>query len=405
MTVPMAAPGGEPTTGYVRALIADDAQELYETAPCGYLSTDPSGLIVKVNRTFLTWTGYKAADLVERRRFQTLLTVGDRIFYETHFAPSLVMQGTVREIAAELVCASGERLPVLLNAVRKDDVLGEHLRTRIAVFDARERRSYERELLAERRRAEVAAEQARSLAATLQRTLLPATVPVIDGIDLGTAYRPAGDGSVVGGDFYDVFELHDGAWGVVLGDVCGKGAGAAIITSLARHTARAYAVRTSSPSEVLRGLHEAIVRSDDTDGFCTALYLTASCEDGGVRLCMSAGGHHLPLRVGADGAVEEVGRTGHLLGMLDPVRVHDDDVLLAPGESLVLYTDGVLEAQRDDELFGEERLHALLAAHAGDGAQALADAIAGAAVAFQRGVTRDDIAVVVLRAPEAPVST
>lgn len=404
VTVPMAAPDGEPTRGYIRALIADDPHELYETAPCGYLSLDPSGLIVKANRTFLRWTGYTAGELVERRRFQTLLAVGDRIFFETHFAPSLAMQGTVREIAAEIVCADGQRLPVLLNAVRKDDELGDHMRTRIAVFDARERRAYERELLSERQRAEEAAERARALAATLQRTLLPATIPAIEGMDLGTAYRPAGDGSVVGGDFYDVFELNDGAWGIVLGDVCGKGAAAATITALARHTARAYAVRASSASEVLRGLHDAIVRSDDTDGFCTALYLTARAGGEGVQLRLSAGGHHLPLRVTPSGSVSEVGRTGNLLGMLEPLRLHDDEATLAPGESLVLYTDGVLEAQRGDELFGAERLHAICSVHASSGAQAIADALVGEVVGFQRGDARDDIAVVVLQAPPLDVS-
>jgi sigma-B regulation protein RsbU (phosphoserine phosphatase) len=395
----MSSPGAAPTDGYVRALIADDPLELYETAPCGYLSLEPSGLIVKVNRTFLNWTGYRIEDLVERRTFQSLLAMGDRVFFETHVAPSLIMQGTVREVAAQVVGASGERLPVLLNAVRKDDGFGGHLRTRIAVFDARERRAYERELLAERERAERAARDARALAETLQRTLLPPALPAIDGIEVGGAYRPAGDGTVVGGDFYDVFEIHDGCWGVALGDVCGKGASAAIVTALARHTIRALAVRQTTPSEVLRGLHDAIARSD-VDSFCTALYLTAEAVDGGVEVCLSAGGHHLPLRVRTSGEVEEVGRTGHLLGMLEPLHLHDESVTLGPGEALVLYTDGVIEAQDGAELFGEDRLRAVIAEHRDAGAQELADAVAAAAVGFQSQHTRDDIAVVALRVRE-----
>lgn len=396
----MSSPNGGPTDGYVRALIADDPLELYETAPCGYLSTEPSGLIVKVNRTFLNWTGYRIEDLVERRTFQSLLAVGDRVFFETHVAPSLAMQGTVREVAAQVVGASGERLPVLLNAVRKDDGFGGHLRTRIAVFDARERRAYERELLAERERAERAARDARALAETLQRTLLPPAMPTIAGIDVGGAYRPAGDGTVVGGDFYDVFEIHDSSWGVALGDVCGKGASAAIVTALARHTIRAVAVRTATPSDVLRGLHDAIARSD-IDSFCTALYLTAETSDGGVQVCLSAGGHHLPLRVRATGEVEEVGRAGHMLGMLEPLRLHDESLTLAAGEALVLYTDGVIEAQRDGELFGDGRLRAVIAEHRGASAQDLADAVAAAAVTFQGQHTRDDIAVVALRVEDS----
>jgi phosphoserine phosphatase RsbU/P len=386
---------------YVRALLDDDPAELYEAAPCGYLSTDPSGVIVKANRTFLRWTGHAAEDLIGRRRFQSLLAVGDRIFYETHFAPSLQMQGTVREIAVELVCADGSRLPVLVNAVRTDDAEGHPARTRIAVFDARERRSYERELVRARERAEQAAAEARALAETLQRTLLPASPPDIPGMDVGTAYRPAGDGSVVGGDFYDLFELWDGTWGVTLGDVCGKGPAAAIVTALARYTIRALAVRSSTPSEVLRGLHDAIARSD-TSSFCTALYLTARTdEERNVRICLSAGGHHLPLRSTPAGTIGEVGRTGHMLGMLEPLALHDEEVVLAPGESLVMYTDGVIEAARSDEMLGEDGLREIIAAHRSATAQELADAIAGAAVEFQADVTRDDIAVVVLGAPAA----
>ena len=391
----MALGGPGPTDGYVQALLEDDPAELYETAPCGYLSTDPSGTIVKVNRTFLDWTGYDTADLLHERRFQSLLAVGDRIFYETHFAPSLAMQGTVREIAVEVVCASGERMPALVNAVRSDDADGRPVRVRIAVFDARERRSYERELLQARERAEQAAAEARALAETLQRTLLPLSPPDIPGIDVGTAYRAAGDGSVVGGDFYDLFELQDDTWGVTLGDVCGKGAPAAIVTALARHTIRALAVRAPTPSEVLRGLHDAIARSD-TDSFCTALYLTARNVDGSLRLCISAGGHHLPLLVDATGRSTEVGRSGHMLGMLEPMHLHDEDVVVAPGEAVVLYTDGVIEAARDGVLFGEERLHHVIAEHRHGTAQELADAIAGAAVTYQGHHTRDDIAVVVL---------
>jgi phosphoserine phosphatase RsbU/P len=398
----MSAPGAEPTEGYVRALIEDDPLELYETAPCGYLSAEDDGRIVKVNRTFCDWTGYRADELVGRR-FQTLLAVGDRIFYETHFAPSLSLQGTVREIAVDIVCGSGQRLPVLINAVRAAGVRGV-VRTRIAVFDARERRAYERELLAERERSERTAREARALAETLQRTLLPPAMPAIDGIDVGGAYRPAGDGTVVGGDFYDVFEIRDGSWGVALGDVCGKGAPAAVITALARHTIRALAVRTAAPSDVLRGLHDAIARSD-ADSFCTALYLTAEPVDGAVEICLSAGGHHLPLRIVGDGTVDEVGRAGHLLGMLEPLRLHDESVTLSPGDALVLYTDGVIEARRGSELYGEGRLREVIGAHARSSAQELADAVAAAAVGFQGGHTRDDIAVVVVRAPEDPAST
>lgn len=377
----------------------DDAEELYETAPCGYVSTSPDGTIVKANRTFLSWLGYERDELCHERRFQSLLSIGDRIFYETHFAPSLVMQGAVREIAVELVGGSGDRLPVLLNAVVKSDPNGTPLMIRIAVFDARERRSYERELMAAREEAEESAARARALAATLQRTLLPPTMPTIAGLDVGGAFRPAGDGSVVGGDFYDVFEIGADVWGISLGDVCGKGAAAAAVTALSRYTIRAVAVRSSSPSDVLRGLHDALERADDNT-FCTAVYARVTVTDA-VHVALSAGGHHLPLLLPREGEVTEVGRPGSLLGMLGPPRLHDTVVELRPGSALVLFTDGVTEGRIGDRFFGEKGLREVLTAARGSSAQDIADAVAAAAIDFQEGVPRDDIAVVVLATPES----
>src|SRR5690349_116961 len=102
----------------------DTFDDLYENAPCGYLSTTPDGTINRVNRTFLRWTGYERADLVGVRRFQDLLTPGGRIYHETHVAPLLRMQGGVREIAFDVVRADRGRLPVLLNADARRDADG-----------------------------------------------------------------------------------------------------------------------------------------------------------------------------------------------------------------------------------------------------------------------------------------
>jgi PAS domain S-box-containing protein len=138
-------------------LIEESAEDLYEHAPCGYVSALPDGTIVKVNQTFLDWTGHGREDLVGRRRFQDLLTAGGRIFHETHYAPLLRMQGAVREIAVDVVCADGGRLPVLINSVLKRDGDGKPLLVRTTVFNATDRKEYERELLRERQRAEQAA--------------------------------------------------------------------------------------------------------------------------------------------------------------------------------------------------------------------------------------------------------
>jgi PAS domain S-box-containing protein len=130
----------------------ESAEDLYENAPCGYLSAMPDGGIVRVNATFLRWTGYRREDLVGVKRFQDLLTVGGRIYHETHYAPLLRMQGTVREIAVEIVGADGRRLPVLVNSVLVRDAAGAPQVVRTTIFDATERKGYERELLVARDR-------------------------------------------------------------------------------------------------------------------------------------------------------------------------------------------------------------------------------------------------------------
>ena len=137
----------------------ETAEDLYENAPCGYMSTLPGGLIVRANRTFFLWTGYQSDQVVGRRRFSDLLPPSGRIYYETHYAPLLLMQGSVREIALEIICADLSRLPVFINADLVRDAKGQPQLIRITVFNATVRRQYEQELLRERRRAELATEE------------------------------------------------------------------------------------------------------------------------------------------------------------------------------------------------------------------------------------------------------
>ena len=137
-----------------RALLEETADELYDHAPCGYLATLPDGTILRVNQTFLGWTGLSREEIEGRRRFQDLVTVPGRIYFETHCAPLLRMQGFLSEIALELTCKDRSPLHVLVTAAAKRDQAGEPLFHRITVFNATERRRYERELLLERRRAE-----------------------------------------------------------------------------------------------------------------------------------------------------------------------------------------------------------------------------------------------------------
>jgi sigma-B regulation protein RsbU (phosphoserine phosphatase) len=383
---------------FYEALLDDDPVELYERAPCAYLTTLPDGVITKVNATFLAWTGRQRDDVVGHR-LPELLPPGGRIYYETHVGPMLAMQGMVREIATEVVCAGGTRLPVILNAVLERDASGEARLVRVALFDATERRAYEQELLRARQQAEAAEQRARQLAETLQASFLPPHLLEIPDLDVAGAYRPAGDGSEVGGDFYDVFETGRDTWGIVLGDVCGKGAAAASVTALARYTVRAAALRTASPSGVLTTLHEAMLRSD-VDRFLTALFLVLDrTAEGGFSLTVTSGGHHLPMLL-RDGAILRVGERGTFLGMLERTRLTDVTLDVVPGDVLVLFTDGVTEARRGDEFLDDEGLAAVVqGAPAGLDAQDLADLVVRAALDFQDGLPRDDIAVVVLRVP------
>jgi phosphoserine phosphatase RsbU/P len=312
----------------------------------------------------------------------------------------LRMQDRVREIAVEVRTADGGRLPVLVNAVLKRSDEGMPLVVRVAVFDATERRAYEGELLRARQRAEDSEARARSLARTLQASFIPPEPPSVPGLDVAARYRPAGDGDEVGGDFYDVFETGGGDWAVILGDVRGKGVAAATVTSLVRYTVRAAAVQPLSPSQVLRLLNAAIIRQH-VDRFCTASYVAVErTPDGPPRLVISSGGHPLPLLVSSGADVSPVGEPGTLLGAFEEVELDEATVALGPGEALVLYTDGVTEAQQEDgTFFGEQRLHDTLAAWAGRSADDMADHIVAEVLAFQHGTPRDDIAVVVLKNP------
>lgn len=178
-------------------LLEDSAEDLYENAPCGYLSTLPGGVIVKVNRTFLDWTGFTREALVGRTRFQDLLTAGGRIFHETHYAPLLRMQGTVREIAVEIVGADGKRLPVLVNSVLRTDDEGTPVGVRTTVFNASDRKAYEQELLWARKQAEQSEARLRILQQVVAELAAAAAVADIAEVTARAAVDAFGAGSSI----------------------------------------------------------------------------------------------------------------------------------------------------------------------------------------------------------------
>jgi len=338
----------------------DNIEELYEDAPCGNLSTLPDGTIAKVNATLLGWLGYSRDDLVGRRRFADLLTVGGRIYHETHFAPLLQMQGEIGGVALELRAADGTRLPVLVTSTVKTSDDGTPLLIRTTVFDARDRRAYEAELLRARREADRERERLRHLVVGLQRSLLPSALPTPPGMRTVAHYHMA-SADEVGGDFYDLFPLRDGRWGFFLGDVSGKGVEAAAATATARYTLRAAAVYDPTPAAALANLNAVLFQEyhSDTHRHCTVIFGILTPHGDGYTATLASGGHPPAALLRADGTVTFQHTTGGtLVGILPEIKVVTRTVRLAPGDTLILYTDGLTEARvaTIEERFGSEAL-------------------------------------------------
>ncbi|MEU6004260.1 MULTISPECIES: SpoIIE family protein phosphatase [unclassified Streptomyces] len=401
---PEELPGGDHAA--FSALLEDSVEDLYEHAPCGYLSTLLDGTIAKINLTLLDWLGYAHDDLVGRRTFADLLTVGGRLYHETHFAPLLRMQGEISEIALELRAADGSRLPVLVTSTVKTGGDGQPLLIRTTVFDARDRRAYETELLRARQEAEREREELKRLNAALQQTLLPPALVSVPGLEVAAHYHIA-SADKVGGDFYDLFPLAEGTWGLFLGDVCGKGAAAAAVTSLARYTLRAAAVYDPDPAAVLSNLNTVLNHeyNGEDPRFCTVIFglLTPDTDQGGFRVTLASGGHPPALLMRTDGSADYLPTPGgQLIGVLPDAHIATTAVRLTAGDTLLLHTDGLTEAHTasnsDDDRYGDE---ALL-----DFAQTLAPATASGAVAairdlldtFGTGVD-DDTAVLAISVP------
>jgi GAF domain-containing protein len=239
------------------------------------------------------------------------------------------------------------------------------------------------------------------IAATLQRSLLPKHLPELPGVELAARYLAAGEEVEVGGDFYDVWQLDQG-FGVAIGDVSGKGATAASMTSLARHTMRVASLHEPTPSRVLGVLNDEIRRHGSPDMFCTAAYLHAvSLPGGGLEMTIARGGHPPGLVRRRDGEVVEAGLPGTLLGVREQVELVDDHVQLAVGDVLVLYTDGVTERRDGTRMFGQEGLEELLRGMTPDeSAGQMALEIEQAIDAFAAEPPQDDVAIIVIRAIE-----
>jgi PAS domain S-box-containing protein len=246
-------------------------------------------------------------------------------------------------------------------------------------------------------RAGLAVENARlysersEIARTLQQSLLPEALPEIPGWEITALYSPAGRESQVGGDFYDFWEV-GGDWLMMIGDVTGKGVGAAALTSLVRHTAWAASDFDPRPAQILARVDVALKRRPSMS-ICTALCLRPS----GGRATIAVAGHPLPLRLSDEG-IRELGRPGPLLGAFAGVELPESTTVMQPGETIVAITDGVTDTiGADGERFGMRRLRETLASARNESPIAIRQRLGAAVEAFQVGAQADDTALVVLR--------
>jgi integral membrane sensor domain MASE1 len=249
-------------------------------------------------------------------------------------------------------------------------------------------------VMTERQRIEDAA---RYISETLQRGLLPAHLPEIPGVETAVESRPAGEGDIVSGDFYDWFVTGAGTWDVMLGDIGGKGAAAARTTALARYTMRADAVHEDRPSRILALLNGALRRQAPGETCTVAYGRLIMRQDGRAEFLLSLAGHPLPLVVRSDGAVDEVGAAGNPLGaMPDPVLA-DHRAVLAPGDAVLLYTDGLTDAYAPQRVISLEEISEALTSCAGRRAGDIATGVQRIVLGANGAGLRDDITVVVLR--------
>lgn len=300
---------------------------------------------------------------------------------------------------AELVRDLGFATLMVVPLVARDKTLGA------ITFASGPTRTYDEEDLGVAmdlaRRAGLALDNARAyeaqreIAGTLQRSLLPPALPKVRHFTVAATYKTPGDTVMVGGDFYDLFPLRGPGWGIAIGDVQGKGSAAAALTALARYTVRAGALTLRNPKQVLRALNEAVMR-ESGERFLTVCLMTLQPARDALRGRLCLAGHPMPFLVRADGEITQLGRPGTLLGVVAEVDLAVVTFDIRAGDYIVLFTDGLLEARRDGDQFGNHGVREVLESCVGLPPTKVIAALEEAVTTFGRGEPRDDMALLVL---------
>jgi serine phosphatase RsbU (regulator of sigma subunit) len=285
----------------------------------------------------------------------------------------------------------GSILGAIELAFPDDREIDFELRSFLSALGTQCAQAVERALLYEQRARE---------ARVLQASLMPPALPHVPGLDVAAAYRPFGDGTVVGGDFYDLYSLGSDRWGLVVGDVSGRGVEAAAVTALARYTIRAASLLGSRPADVLQILNRVMLSEPLDERFCTIAHAVLEPSSEGVEVTLSLGGHPRPLWLdGRSGEVRPIGAPGTVVGLLSEMAVRETTMTLRGGDVLVFFTDGCVDFHTEDGTTSDERvLIDTLRAHADEGATELSRRLEEAVVISNGGRNSDDAALLVLRA-------
>lgn len=368
---------------------AEGTADLFEQAPCGYLTTALDGRITRANQAFAEQMLLSQAELEAGGRIQDLLTVGGRLYYETHLLPLLLISKSMSEVALELRRADDSRLLALVNAnVRYDDA-GRPVEIRLIIFEANERRRYEQRLLQAQR-------DEHAIAAELQRSLLAGELPSGPGFELAITYRASERDLAVGGDWYDAFWLDEDRtrMALVVGDVVGRGLHAATTMGQLRSAVRALATAGQSPSEVITSL-DGYVRRHAVGAMTTLVY--AELDIPGAEVRYACAGHPPPLMLSPTQPPQLLwdGRSMPLAAFDTPSRRPEGSATAAPDSTLLLYSDGLTERHADRSTDG---LRALLDDVADLSAETDPSALVRALGDLQRSAPfRDDLCLLAAR--------